>query len=65
MTIDAATQEEAFRSQMLKIAGSEIITELVAESIRNGGSTYNAATRTVTAEGLRLQISREGTIRLC
>jgi hypothetical protein len=60
VTIDVASQEQAFRNQMLRIPGAEIITEMVAESIRIGGSTYNPATRTVTAEGVRMQISSQG-----
>ena len=64
MTIDAASQEEAFRSQMFQVPGAEIITELVSESIRMGGSTYNPATGIVTVEGLRMHVSSEGFIRL-
>ena len=64
VNIDAASQEEAFRGQMLRNPGAEIITELVAESIRIGDSTYNPATRIVTIEGVSLQVSSEGTIRL-
>jgi hypothetical protein len=60
VTIDVASQEQAFRNQMLQIPGAEIITEMVAESIRMGGSTYNPATRTVTVEGVRMQISSQG-----
>jgi hypothetical protein len=65
VTIDAASQEEAFRNHVLKVPGAEIIAEMVAESIRIGDSTYNPETRTVTIEGLRVRIGSDGFIRLC
>lgn len=49
---------------MLQIPGAEIITEMVAESIRMGDSTYNPATRTATVEGVRIQIRSQGVMRL-
>ena len=65
MTIDAASQVEGFRNHVFKVRGAEIIAEMVAESIRIGGSTYNPETRTVTVEGLRVRIGSDGFIRLC
>jgi hypothetical protein len=65
VNIDAATQEEAFKTQISEVPGAQIITEMVAESIRIGSSTYNPGTRILNLEGLRMHISNEGFIRLC